>query len=105
MNYMYQSIAHNLITVTDPDDDSPSSGKTCARSPTMAVSAASVLAGGWSQPPIDLNDWLDQRDLYHTGTMQRYFEGTTVLSPSLTSPPPTPTAGRLRGIFPPHAAR
>jgi len=25
--------------------------------------------------PIDLNDWLDQRDLYHTGTLQRYFEG------------------------------
>jgi hypothetical protein len=49
MNYMYQSIAHNLITVTDPDDDSLPAAKTCARSPTMAVSAASVLAGGWSQ--------------------------------------------------------
>jgi len=75
MNYMYQSIAHNLITVTDPDDDSPSSGKNVR---TIANDGGQRRIGsGWGleSAPIDLNDWLDQRDLYHTGTMQRYFEG------------------------------
>lgn len=75
MNYAYQSIAHNLVTVTDPDDDAPSSGKNVR---VIANDGGQRRIGsGWglASAPIDLNDWLDQRDLYHTGALQRYFEG------------------------------
>jgi glycopeptide antibiotics resistance protein len=75
MNYTYQSIAHNLITVTDPDDDAPSSGKNVRMIANDGGQRRIGSGWGLASAPIDLNDWLDQRDLYHTATLQRYFEG------------------------------
>lgn len=75
MNYMYQSIAHNLVTVTDPDDTAPASGKEIR---AIANDGGQRRIGsGWGveSAPIDLNEWLDKREIYHTGVMQRYFEG------------------------------
>ena len=75
MNYAYQSIAHNLITVTDPADDAPSNGKVVR---TIANDGGQRRIGsGWGveSAPIDQNDWLDKRDLYHTGSLQRYYDG------------------------------
>lgn len=75
MNYTYQSIAHNLVTVTDPADNAPSSGKN-VRSIANDGGQRRIGSGwGLASAPIDLNDWLDQRDLYHTGTLERYFDG------------------------------
>lgn len=75
MNYAYQSIAHNLVTVTDPDDNAPSSGKTVRE--IANDGGQRRLGSGWGleSAPIDLTEWLDKRTLYHTGTMQRYYEG------------------------------
>jgi glycopeptide antibiotics resistance protein len=75
MNYAYQSIAHNLITVTDPDDDAPSNGKNVRMIANDGGQRRIGSGWGLASAPIDLNEWLDQRDLYHTGTLQRYFEG------------------------------
>jgi hypothetical protein len=75
MNYTYQSIAHNLITVTDPADDAPSSGKDVRMIANDGGQRRIGSGWGLASAPIDLNDWLDQRDLYQTGTLQRYFEG------------------------------
>lgn len=75
MNYTYQSIAHNLVTVTDPDDDAPSSGKNVVRIANDGGQRRIGSGWGLESAPIDRNDWLEQRTLYHTGTMQRYFEG------------------------------
>ncbi len=75
MNYAYQSIAHNLVTVTDPDDTAPSGGKQ-VRSIANDGGQRRIGSGwGLESAPIDLNDWLDHRELYHTGTLQRYFDG------------------------------
>jgi VanZ family protein len=75
LNYSYQSIAHNLITVTDPADDAPSSGKNVRM--IANDGGQRRIGSGWGveSAPIDLNDWLEHRNLYHTGTLQRYFEG------------------------------
>lgn len=75
MNYMYQSIAHNLVTVTDADDTAPASGKKVR---AIANDGGQRRIGsGWGveSAPIDLNEWLEKREIYHTGVMQRYFEG------------------------------
>lgn len=75
MNYMYQSIAHNLVTVTDPDDTAPANGK--AARIIANDGGQRRIGSGWGveSAPIDLNEWLDKREIYHTGLMQRYFEG------------------------------
>lgn len=75
MNYAYQSIAHNLVTVTDPDDTALASGKE-----TRAIAndgGQRRIGSGWGleSAPIDLSEWLDKRELYHTGVMRRYFTG------------------------------
>jgi len=74
LNYTYQSIAHNVITVTDPADATLSGGKN-VRSIANDGGQRRVGSGWGLSAPIDLNDWISQRDIYHTGTIQRYFEG------------------------------
>lgn len=74
MNYSYQSIAHNLITVTDPADNAPSSGKEVREIANDGGQRRIGSGWGLESAPIDLNEWLDKRTLYHTGTIERYFE-------------------------------
>lgn len=72
MNYSYQSIAHNLVTVTDPADNAQSSGKVVR---SIANDGGQRRIGsGWgiNSAPIDQTDWQDQRDLYHTGKIEHY---------------------------------
>ena len=72
MNYAYQSIAHNLVTVTDPADNAQSSGKVVR---SIANDGGQRRIGsGWgiNSAPIDQTDWQDQRDLYHTGKIKHY---------------------------------
>lgn len=74
MNYTYQSIAHNLVTVTDPGDIAESDGKVVR---TIANDGGQRRIGsGWglASAPIDLTDWLDQHTLYHTGRIAAYAE-------------------------------
>jgi VanZ family protein len=63
MNYTYQSIAHNLVTVTDPDDTAESDGKTVRRIANDGGQRRIGSGWGLSSAPIDLTDWPDQRDL------------------------------------------
>lgn len=75
MNYTYQSIAHNLVTVTDPADDAPLAGK----EPRIIANDGGQrrIGSGWGleSAPLDRDDWLAQRALYHTGAVARYFAG------------------------------
>lgn len=75
MNYAYQSIAHNLVTVTDPADTVPASGKT-ARAIANDGGQRRIGSGwGLESAPLDLTEWLDKRELYHTGVMRRVHDG------------------------------
>lgn len=75
LNYTYQSIAHNLVTVTDPADTAPTSGKT-ARAIANDGGQRRIGSGwGVESAPIDLNEWLGKRELYHTGVMRQVHDG------------------------------
>lgn len=81
MNYDYQTIAHNTITVTDPDDTVPAPGKKQPR-PIANDGGQRRIGSGWGveAAPLDLAEWEAKRDIYHTGTMEQVLDqdGLTV---------------------------
>ncbi len=72
MNYTYQSIAHNLVTVTDPADTAVSEGKTVREIANDGGQRRIGSGWGLASAPIDVTDWEDQRALYHTGSLVGY---------------------------------
>ena len=70
MNYSYQTIAHNLVTVTDPNDTVPAPGKDKPR-PIANDGGQRRIGSGWGveAAPLDLAEWEAKRDIYHTATM------------------------------------
>jgi VanZ family protein len=69
MNYSYQTIAHNLITVTDPHDTVPGPGKEEPR-PIANDGGQRRIGSGWGveAAPLDRGEWEAKRDIYHTAT-------------------------------------
>lgn len=73
MNYTYQTIAHNAVTVTDPDDTAPM--PTSGQPRIIANDGGQRRVGsGWGQEPapMDRAEWERKRGLYHTGTLLAY---------------------------------
>ncbi len=70
MNYTYQTIAHNLVTVTDPNDTVPAPGKEASR-PIANDGGQRRIGSGWGAEaaPLDRSEWEAKRDIYHTATM------------------------------------
>jgi VanZ family protein len=81
MNYSYQTIAHNAVTVTDPDDNVPAPGKEKPR-PIANDGGQRRVGSGWGveAAPLDIAEWNAKRATYHTGTMEGVVEedGLTV---------------------------
>lgn len=78
MDYGYQTIAHNTITVTDPNDTVPAPARKNHPPRYIANDGGQRRIGsGWgvSSAPLDLNDWKRHYATYHTGTMERVFQG------------------------------
>ena len=75
MNYSYQSIAHNLVTVTDPADNAPVRGKEIRQIANDGGQRRMGSGWGLESAPLDLSDWQEKQALYHTGTLRRYYEG------------------------------
>jgi len=74
MNYTYQTIAHNVITVTDPADTVPAPGKKKSGPRPIANDGGQRRVGsGWGveAAPLDRNEWEEKRDIYHTGLMKK----------------------------------
>jgi VanZ family protein len=70
MNYSYQTIAHNVITVTDPNDTVPAPGKDKPR-PIANDGGQRRVGSGWGieAAPLDRIEWEAKREIYHTATM------------------------------------
>jgi hypothetical protein len=67
LNYSYQSIAHNIITVTDPQDrvaSRPHPGNRQRRWP-----APRRLGVGGQSAPTSVGEWQKQRETYETATL------------------------------------
>lgn len=87
MNYTYQTIAHNSITVTDPDDTVPAR----TRKGTRAIAndgGQRRIGSGWGvEPaPLDLEEWQRKREIYHTGQITQYRDdqGISLVSADVT---------------------
>jgi VanZ family protein len=81
MNYSYQTIAHNTITVTDPDDTVPAPGKERPR-PIANDGGQRRVGSGWGveAAPLDRNEWQAKRDTYHTGRIERVIDHNGVIA-------------------------
>lgn len=93
-NYSAQSIAHNLVTVTDPEDILPMPGQMSGQAPRPIANDGGQrrVGSGWGRPaPLDLQHWLEQEEHYRTVGMTRWGDdGTHVwkvadLTPAYTS--------------------
>lgn len=89
MNYTYQTIAHNTITVTDPDDTVPAPANAGEKPRPIANDGGQRRIGsGWGveAAPLDLTEWEAKRDIYHTATIERLFDqdGLTVAVADIT---------------------
>lgn len=77
MNYTYQTIAHNALTIWSADDDMASTNKR-GESRSIANDGGQRRVGsGWGiEPaPINLQEWQFKREIYHTGSIEAYYEG------------------------------
>jgi hypothetical protein len=87
MNYTYQTIAHNAVTVTDPGDRVPAPGKEKGR-PIANDGGQRRIGSGWGvEPaPLDLAEWQAKRQIYHTGRIERLVDhdGIVIATADLT---------------------
>ena len=76
LNYSYQSIAHNTITVSDPDDTMPAPARKDEPPRTIANDGGQRRIGsGWGveAAPLDLEEWLNNSEIYQTGNIESYL--------------------------------
>ena len=71
MNYTYQTIAHNTVTVTDPRDAVAAPAPEGQRRPIANDGGQRRIGSGWGveAAPLDLEEWQAKRDTYHTASM------------------------------------
>ncbi len=90
LNYSYQTIAHNAITVTDPGDTVPMPAKPRETPRHIANDGGQRRIGsGWGveAAPLDLSEWQDKRTIYGTGRIVRYADddGVTLVVADVTA--------------------
>ena len=74
MDYTYQTIAHNTITVTDPHDNVPLPGKNDSRYIANDGGQRRIGSGWGIEPaPLDLDEWQNKYETYHTGKIQKIY--------------------------------
>lgn len=77
LNYYYQTIAHNTVTVTDPADNAPKPARKDKEPRPIANDGGQRRVGsGWDlhAAPLDLDDWRRQYDDFHTGRLHTLFD-------------------------------
>ena len=88
MNYSYQTIAHNTVTVADPHDMVPGPVLEGTRRRFANDGGQRRIGSGWGveAAPLDLNEWEAKRDTYHTASMGPLLDrdGLTVVAADVT---------------------
>jgi hypothetical protein len=77
MNYSAQTIAHNVVTVTDPEDriSMPAKRRNQKPRPIANDGGQRRVGSGWGlRAPLDLEEWQAYRDIYYTGRIAKYHE-------------------------------
>jgi VanZ family protein len=82
LNYQYQTIAHNSITVTDPDDVVPMPAAKEGEKPRPIANDGGQrrVGSGWGveRAPLDLDEWQAKRAIYHTGSIAAHLDADGV---------------------------
>ena len=75
MNYAYQTIAHNTVTVRDPDDTVPAPREEKPPRQIANDGGQRRVGSGWGieAAPLDLEEWQRNRDIYHTGKIENHL--------------------------------
>jgi VanZ family protein len=99
MNYAYQSIAHNLVTVTDPADNQPGPGFDVATPRHYANDGGQRRIGsGWGvdAAPLDVEQWQQRRATHHTGRIAAHLaeDGLAVAVADITAAYTSAQSGR-----------
>ena len=88
MNYAYQTIAHNTVTVHDPEDTVTAPRNDEPPRQIANDGGQRRIGSGWGieAAPLDLDEWMQKRDIYHTGTMEKVFieDGLAIAVADLT---------------------
>lgn len=77
LNYTYQTIAHNTLTVTDPADTAPMPPRKEKPARLIANDGGQRRVGsGWGADPapLDRMEWEAMLDTYHTGRIERLLD-------------------------------
>ncbi len=76
MNYSYQTVAHNTITVYDPADTIPMPLRNGNMRPIANDGGQRRIGSGWGMEPAPLNldEWQRKQDIYHTGRIVHWHE-------------------------------
>ncbi|MBI3772159.1 MAG: VanZ family protein [Gammaproteobacteria bacterium] len=84
VNYAYQTIAHNVATITDPDESGAISNNDFNSAPRpIANDGGQRRVGGDIEiypNPLDIAEWKARRDIYHTGSITHLQEKNGVVS-------------------------
>ncbi|HRA81172.1 MAG TPA: VanZ family protein [Thauera sp.] len=102
MNYAYQSIAHNLITVTDPDDLQPGPGFDIGNPRHYANDGGQRRIGsGWAvdAAPMNREEWDRRRDTYHTGSIVAHLDQDDIVAAVADLTPAYTNSQSGRGSF------
>lgn len=81
-NYTYQSIAHNLVTISDPEDIRVLPAKSKNSKPREIANDGGQrrVGSGWGlKAPLDLIDWNNQKNIYHTARLTQFIEKENVV--------------------------
>ncbi|HAJ91025.1 MAG TPA: heparinase [Gammaproteobacteria bacterium] len=92
MNYAYQTIAHNTITVRDPEDTiaAPRKAREKDKDPRQFANDGGQrrIGSGWGieAAPLDRKEWRRKREIYHTGKIEQHLarDGLVVAVSDLT---------------------
>lgn len=82
LNYQYQTIAHNTITVTDPLDTQPMPSRNNQPPRMIANDGGQRRVGsGWDlhPAPLDIEDWQRKHEDFHTGRLVKLVEADDLL--------------------------
>lgn len=84
LNYAYQTIAHNVATVTNPDESAAINNNEFNRAARpIANDGGQRRVGGDIElypHPLDLQEWQAKREIYHTGKITRLQEQNGVVT-------------------------
>ncbi len=84
LNYTYQTIAHNVATITDPNESVAVSNNDFDSEPRpIANDGGQRRIGGDIEiypNPLDINEWNNRREIYHTGSITGLTEQDAIVT-------------------------